>query len=296
VAQSQWLTVHTADSRVLEVLVEGPVDGFPLVYHSGSPSAALSFPRLSRAADACGLRTVTFSRPGYGDSSPKPGRQVADVVTDVRSILDVLGLEKFVSFGWSGGGPHALACAALMPAECRGVAVLAGVAPRGAVGLDWLDGMGADNLEEFSAAQAGESALTEYLTAQCEGLARVSDDQVAAALGDLVPDVDRRALTGELAAYFAGSLRRAVIQGPTGWRDDDLAFFRDWGFSLDTISIPVAIWQGRVDRMVPFAHGQWLATHVAGARAHLYDDEGHLSLAAQFERIFADLTELAGLD
>jgi pimeloyl-ACP methyl ester carboxylesterase len=296
VDQSQWLTVNTADSRVLEVLVEGPVDGFALVYHSGSPSAALSFPRLSRAAGARGLRTVTFSRPGYGDSSPKPGRQVADVVTDVRSILDVLGLEEFVSFGWSGGGPHALACAALMPAECRGAAVLAGVAPHDAAGLDWLAGMGADNLKEFSAAQAGEGALTEYLTAQCERLVRVSDDQVAAAFGDLVPDVDRRALTGELAAYLAGSLRRAVIQGPTGWRDDDLAFFHDWGFSLDSISTPVAIWQGRLDRMVPFAHGEWLAAHVAGARVHLYDNEGHLSLAAQFERIFADLTELAGLD
>jgi pimeloyl-ACP methyl ester carboxylesterase len=295
VAESQWLTVATPDSRTLEVLVEGPADGFPLVYHSGSPSAVLSFPRLSQAAGESRLRTVTFSRPGYGDSSPKPGRRVADVVPDVQAILAALGLEEFVTFGWSGGGPHALACAALMPEGCRGAAVLAGVAPRDAVGLDWLHGMGADNVEEFSAAQAGEAALTEYLTGQCQALAQVSDDQVADALGDLVPDVDKRALTGELASYMAGSLRRAVTQGPAGWRDDDLAFLRDWGFALDTITTPVAIWQGRLDRMVPFAHGQWLVGHVAGARPHLYDDEGHLSLAAQFERIFADLAELAGL-
>jgi pimeloyl-ACP methyl ester carboxylesterase len=290
------LTVTTSDSRAVEVLVDGPSDGFPLVYHSGTPSAAAPFSLLAGAAAARGLRTVTFSRAGYGDSTPRPGRSVADVTADVDAVLAALGLEQFVAFGWSGGGPHALACAALMTDTCRGAATLAGVAPHDASGLDWLDGMGAENLAEFGAAAAGEAALTAYLRPQVEALGTVTEDEVAAALGDVASDVDKRAITGELASYIADSFRRAVLHGPDGWRDDDLAFVRPWGFGLDAIPVPVAIWQGRLDRMVPFAHGQWLGSHVAGAHAHLYDDEGHISLLSQVPRVFADLTHIAGLD
>jgi pimeloyl-ACP methyl ester carboxylesterase len=295
-SESQWLTVTTTDSRALEVLVEGPSDGFPLVYHGGTPSAAVSFPRLNQAAAASGLRTVTFSRPGYGTSTPHPGRTVGDVAADVVAVLTALGLERFVTLGWSGGGPHALACAALLPGTCLGAATLAGAGPYADPGVaDWSDGMGADNVAEFGAAVTGEHALTEFLTPECEGLAHVTGDQIADAFGDLVPEVDRRALTGDLADYVAESCRRAVLQGVAGWRDDDLAFVRPWGFSLETITVPVSVWQGRLDKMVPFAHGSWLASHVAGARAHLHDDEGHLSLAAQLDRIVADLADIAGL-
>ena len=272
----------TADARSLEVLVEGPSDGFPLVYHSGTPSAAVEFGYLSQAAAASGLRTITLSRPGYGESTPRPGRTVADVCGDVSAVLAALGLEQFVAFGWSGGGPHALACAALMGDTCRGAATLAGVAPHDAQGLAWLDGMGAENVAEFTAGLAGADALTAFLSREYEGLADVADDEVAASLGDLVADVDKRALTGELASYLAGSLRRSVLHGFDGWRDDDLAFVRPWGFQLDTVAVPVSIWQGRLDRMVPFAHGQWLAGNIPGAREQLFDDEGHLSLGVSF--------------
>jgi pimeloyl-ACP methyl ester carboxylesterase len=295
-SEDRWLTVTTADSRALEVLVQGPSDGFPLVFHAGTPSGAVSFPRLTQAAAASGLRTVTYSRPGYGMSTPQPGRTVGDVAADVVAVLAALGLERFVTLGWSGGGPHALACAALLPEACRGAATLAGAGPYGNPGVaDWLEGMGADNLAEFGAAVEGEAALTDYLTSQCASMAHVTGDQIADALGDLVPDGDRRALTGDLADYVAESCRRAVLQGVAGWRDDDLAFVRPWGFLLDTITVPVSVWQGRLDKMVPFAHGQWLAANVAGARVHLYDDEGHLSLAAQLDRVLADLADIAGL-
>lgn len=291
----EWVTVTTADARSLEVLVEGPSDGFPLVYHSGSPSAAVEFAYLSQAAAASGLRTITFSRPGYGESTPHPGRTVADVCGDVSAVLAALGLEQFVSFGWSGGGPHALACAAVMADTCRGAATLAGVAPYETPGLAWLDGMGAENVAEFGAAAAGVDALTAFLSQASEGLADIADDEVANGLGDLVSDVDRRAITGELASYLAGSLQRSVLHGLSGWRDDDLAFVHPWGFRLDTIAVPVSIWQGRLDRMVPFAHGQWLAANIPGAQERLFDDEGHLSLAAQLPRVFADLVGISGL-
>jgi pimeloyl-ACP methyl ester carboxylesterase len=218
------------------------------------------------------------------------------VAADVSAILAAVGVDSFVTLGWSGGGPHALACAALMPEACKAAATLAGVAPSDASGLDWLDGMGEDNVEEFGAANAGADALTAFLTPHVAELSQVTSAQVVAGLGDLVSDVDKvAAQEAPLADYLAASFRRAFLHGLAGWRDDDLAFARPWGFTLDAITTPVTVWQGGQDRMVPFAHGRWLAAHVPGATARLYDDEGHLSLARQLGRIFTDLAQTPGV-
>jgi len=238
---------------------------------------------------------VSWSRPGYGDSTEQPGRSVADVTDDVATVLTALGHEQFVTLGWSGGGPHALACAARLPHRCRAAATLAGVAPVDAESLEWFDGMGEENHAEFGAALKGREALTEYLIGAATEIRSVTADEVAESLGDLVSDVDVAALTGELADYLADSLRRAVRNGISGWRDDDLAFARAWGFELAAISVPVAIWQGRHDRMVPFAHGVWLADHIHGAHPHLDESEGHVSLMMQASHIFSDLIALAGM-
>ncbi|MGI8889127.1 MAG: alpha/beta fold hydrolase [Nocardioidaceae bacterium] len=293
--ESATITVRTADDRELEVFVEGPEDGLVLLFHGGTPSAFHRFALLSEAAAERGLRLVMSSRPGYGESTPDPGRSVAAVAADSTAILDTLGADRFVTLGWSGGGPHALACAALLPERCAAAAVLAGVAPYGAEGLDWLGGMGPENVEEFGAAQAGVDTLTPYLENQREQLRDVTSDQVAGALGGLVSDVDKAALTGDFAEYVAGSFRRAVLHGIAGWRDDDLAFAAPWGFKLDPMQVPVAIWQGREDRMVPYDHGVWLADHVAGATSHLYPDEGHVSLIQRTADILDDLGELSAL-
>ncbi|HET6213032.1 MAG TPA: alpha/beta hydrolase, partial [Micromonosporaceae bacterium] len=223
-----------------------------------------------------------------------PGRTVADAAADTRAVLDAYGHDRFVTLGWSGGGPHALACAALLPDRCAAAATLAGVAPYPADGLDWLAGMGPENVVEFGAATDGGAALTTYLEAEAAGLVGVTGDEVAQALGGLVSDVDTASLTGEFAAVVAEMFRRAVSTGIAGWRDDDLAFVRPWGFELAGLGVPVAIWQGGQDRMVPYAHGTWLAGRIPGARAHLYPDEGHLSLVGQLGRILDDLLDLAG--
>lgn len=266
------------DGRTLEYLVAGPADGTPLVMHTGTPTAAVLFEPLAAAAARHGLRLVIHSRPGYAGSSPQPGRTVAAVTSDVTALLDALGADRFVTAGWSGGGPHALACAALLPGRCLAAATVAGVAPYGAEGLDWLDGMGAENIEEFAAAVAGEEPLTAFLTAQVPTLAGVRGAEVAAALGDLVSDVDKAALTDEYADYTAAVFRAAVSTGIAGWRDDDLAFVGDWGFDLGAVETPVSVWQGAQDRMVPYAHGRWLADRIPGATVHLDPAEGHLSL------------------
>ncbi|WP_035859093.1 alpha/beta fold hydrolase [Cryptosporangium arvum] len=284
------MEIERPDGRKLEYLVAGPDDGVPLVMHTGTPSAALLYQPMADAAARHGLRLVLYSRPGYANSTPQPGRTVADVVPEIVALLDHLGANRFVTAGWSGGGPHALACATLLPNWCAAAAVIAGPTPFGADGIDWLAGMGAENIEEFGAAAEGEAKLTPYLEAAAAELATVTADEVATALGDLVDAVDRNALTDDFATYNAASFRASVSTGISGWRDDDLAFVNDWGFDLATVKVPVAVWQGGHDRMVPFAHGQWLAEHVPGATAHLEPAEGHLSIVlTRFDAIVEEL-------
>lgn len=283
-------SLRLADGRTLEYLAAGPADGTPLVFHHGTPFAAVLFEPMVAAAVRHGLRLVVHSRPGYAGSTPLPGRTVADVTEDVTALLADLGADRFLTVGWSGGGPHALACAALLPGRCVAAATIAGVAPYAADGLEWLSGMGAENIAEFTAAAAGAERLSEFLSAQAEALAHVRGEHIAAALGDLVPEVDRKVLTDDFAEYSAAAFRLAVSTGIAGWRDDDLAFVGDWGFDPAAISTPVSIWQGSEDRMVPFPHGRWLAERLPGAAVHLEPGEGHLSLVlARFDDIVAEL-------
>jgi pimeloyl-ACP methyl ester carboxylesterase len=249
---------------------------------------------IERAVHAHGLRVVTTSRPGYGDSSPQPGRRVVDVAADIEAVLDGIGASRCLVAGWSGGGPHALACGARLPAVA-GVLVIAGVAPYEADGLDWLGGMGEDNVAEFSAALRGEDDLRSFLLGERVNLKDVTTDSVMASMDTLLPAVDRAVMTGEFGEDMVASFHEALRAGVEGWLEDDLAFGQPWGFDLAEISVPVMIWQGSADLMVPFAHGQWLASHVPGAFAHLEDGEGHLSIGiGALDRMLDELISEAG--
>jgi pimeloyl-ACP methyl ester carboxylesterase len=282
------LLLPLADGRSLAVEVSGPDGGTPLLFLHGTPSAGQQYPPNAAAAAARGLRLVCYSRPGYGDSSRQPGRDVAACAADVAAVADRLGADRFYVAGASGGGPHALACAALLPDRVLACATVAGAAPFDAEGLDFLDGMGRDNHEEFGAAVAGADELREFLERQLPALAELTAGQAAAALGDLVSPVDAATITGEYADYLAASIRGAVADGVWGWLDDDLAFVKPWGFELSDIDVPAFIWQGGQDRMVPFSHGEWLAAHVPGARARLLPEHGHLSIATTMFGEIAD--------
>jgi pimeloyl-ACP methyl ester carboxylesterase len=249
----------------------------PLVFHHGTPGAANPIRALERAAHARGLRLVTTSRPGYGDSTRQPGRSVADVAADTAAVLAAIGAEHCLIAGWSGGGPHALACGARLEAAAA-VLVIAGVAPYGAAGLDFMAGMGEENVVEFSTALRGEGELRPYLLREAEQLKEITAAEIITSLETLLPDVDRAVLTGEFGEDMAASFREAVRVSVDGWLDDDLAFTRPWGFGLEEITVPAMIWQGSADLMVPFAHGQWLAAQLPGASAHLEHGEGHLSV------------------
>ena len=262
--------------RQLHYRVSGPADGVPLIFHHGTPGAVTPIRALERAAHARGLRLVTTSRPGYGSSGRLAGRSVADVADDIGVLLEVLGAKRCLVAGWSGGGPHSLACAARVP-EASAALVIAGVAPFGVPGLDFTAEMGEENLTEFGAAFEGENRLREYLEVQREYLREATVSDLLTGLSTLLPDVDRAVLTGEFAEDMVESFHEALVTSVDGWLDDDLAFVQPWGFSLDEISIPVMVWQGTADLMVPFSHGEWLAANVPDVTAHLEEGEGHLS-------------------
>jgi pimeloyl-ACP methyl ester carboxylesterase len=219
---------------------------------------------------------------------------VADAAADSAVVADAFDAERFVVAGASGGGPHVLGTAALFPDRVLAAATIAGVGPWDADGLDWLAGMGEDNVVEYSSAARDPEAHLAWIEQEVRALEGIRAEDIVAALRSLISDVDGEALSGELGEVIAASFHSAFRSGPWGWYDDDLAFTRPWGFELASIRVPVAIWQGAQDLMVPFAHGEWLADHVPGAHARLRPEHGHLSLeVGAIGEIFDDLLALA---
>ena len=273
----------------------GPPDGDPLVFHHGTPGAGLPFDHHVRLIAERGLRYISWTRAGYGSSSRRRGRIVADDAEDGKAVLDHLGIEGAWVVGWSGGGPHALGFAAQGADRVRGVALIGGVAPWGADGLDWLAGMGAENAEEFAATLQGEHALRPFVERAWETFRDMRPEEVAASFGDLVDDVDRGSITRGFAEYLAALSHEALREGFLGWLDEDLLFAQPWGFDLGSIRCPVHVWQGAHDRMVPYAHGAWLAKHVPTAHPHLFADHGHLTLVVDsFGQILDELLGAGG--
>jgi pimeloyl-ACP methyl ester carboxylesterase len=283
-----------ADGRRLEYRVSGPTDGTTLVFHHGTPGSCEQLRALAEAAHRRGLRVVTSSRAGYGRSTRNPGRRVLGAAADTAQLLDALGIDHCLVTGWSGGGPHALSCAAHMKDRVEAVLVIAGLAPADVPDLDFLAGMGEANLEEFGLAGDGQDALQPFLEEVAAGLRQLADADLGHALDSLLSDADRRALTGRLAD-LGTQLKHGVSEGVSGWLDDDLAFLADWGFTVAEIEAPTSIWQGNEDLMVPVLHGRWLGANLAGASTHIEPGHGHLSIIAFFvDQMLDELLALAG--
>jgi pimeloyl-ACP methyl ester carboxylesterase len=266
------------DGRQLDVEISGPDNGIPLIFHHGTPGSVTQFGAMRRAVHDRGLRLVTFSRAGYGDSTRLPGRAVVAAADDAKFLADHLDAPRFVTAGWSGGGPHTLATAAKLPDRVAGVLVIAGVAPYDAEGLDFLAGMGEDNVTEFSLVMQGEDAVRPGYERQAVEMRGGDAATLIKEMSTLLPDVDRAVITDEFGEDMVASFDEGLRLGVDGWIDDDLAFVKPWGFSLDEITVPSFLWQGSEDLMVPYAHGQWLAEHIPGVKAHLLQGEGHLSI------------------
>jgi pimeloyl-ACP methyl ester carboxylesterase len=270
------MSIPAGDGRLLEVVLAGPANGEALFCHHGTPGAAEMFdPHVDVGAER-DFRHITYSRPGYGGSTRVKGRSVSSCAADVAAIADVLGYDRFYSVGSSGGAPHSIALAALLPDRVISAAAIACPAPVSAVGLDWTAGMAKENLAELAAVQGTDDELQAYLEGEARSMLASSQDDVAASLGDLVSDADRQAINGALGEFIVRETAHALSTGVWGWFDDDRAILGDWGFDLRGTHAPLHLWHGAHDQFVPIAHGAWLANQLK-VELQLRPNEGHLS-------------------
>jgi pimeloyl-ACP methyl ester carboxylesterase len=232
-------------------------------WHHGSPNIGAPPEPLFSAADRLGIRWVSYDRPGYGGSTLRPDRDVASAAGDASAVADELGIERFALMGHSGGGSHALACAALLPRRVLGMVVVAGMAPFGAEGLDWFEGFGPASVAELRAAAAGRAALEKHL-------AETDDEPEFTA-------EDEAALAGEWS-WFTDVVDSALASGMGGFVDDDLASVGAWGFDPADVVAPALFVHGGRDRVVPSSHSEWLARRCPSAELWLRPDDGHISV------------------
>jgi pimeloyl-ACP methyl ester carboxylesterase len=271
-------TVRTADGRTLAVRESGDVAGRPVLVQMGTPNSRLLYGPNVVDATSRGLRLISYDRPGYGGSTPQPGRKVADCAGDIRAICDDLGIDRLAMWGISGGGPHVLACAALLPDLVTAAAVLATPAPYGVNGLDWFAGMGADNAEDFRLMLSDTDAARAKTDHDRKIFLTSSPSELAQALKSLLSPVDAKAMSDGVALFLAGVNQAGLAPGSEGWWEDSCAGATPWGFDLADISVPVLLMHGKQDNFVPFSHGQWLAEHIPGVEAKMLDEDGHLTL------------------
>lgn len=269
------------DGRILSFETAGPDSGPPVVVHHGTPGSRMLGQELKDLAEQLGVRMIGFDRAGYGGSSRKKGRVIADVAADVGDLADHLGLERIATWGISGGGPHALATAALLGDRVAGVATFGSVAPLGASGLDFLGGMGEANIAEFGLAMDDPDGLGDFLGAARPAMIGSDPAAFVNELSSLLCPADLEMLNGPFVETMLAQTRWGLVGSHWGWFDDDLAFVKEWGFDLTRITSPVRLYMGVDDAFVPVGHGRWLASAVPGAEYVEAEGEGHLSMYAK---------------
>jgi pimeloyl-ACP methyl ester carboxylesterase len=271
--------IKTPDGRTLAVQEDGDPNGKPVLAHNGTPNSRQLYGRHVADAGARGIRLISYDRPGYGASDPQPGRTVASAADDVRTICSALGISRLATWGVSGGGPHVLACAALLPDLVVAAASLASPAPYPAEGLDWFAGMGQENVDDFRLLLNDPPAAWAKTEKDREAMLAVNAADLYAEFASLLTPTDAAALTGPLAEWLTSSAKDGLAPGAAGWMEDGLATAgQPWGFALTGITVPVLLMHGRQDQFVPFGHGQWLAARIPGVEARLLDHDGHLTL------------------
>lgn len=268
-------SAYSADGRQLAVNLSGDPRGEPVFYLHGTPGSRVGPRPTDQELEHRQIWLISFDRPGYGRSDRLESRTVADVAPDVEAIADSLGLERFAVLGRSGGGPHALACAALLPKRVTRAAALVSLAPWEAPGLAWFGGMADSNVDAYTTAAADPEALGMSLM---QAAARIRDDPAShvAVLTPEMPEADRRIVADAgvralLAQNFAEGLRHSA----DGWIDDVLAFCSPWEFDVSKIRVPVYLWHGEDDVFSPVSHTQWLAGRIPDAHAEYAPDRAH---------------------
>lgn len=284
-------TLKLTDGRFLEYFDNGIASTSAIVFHHGTPGHGHAWAPWLELAASRGIRALSYSRAGYGISDRNEGRTVASNNSDIRELLDSFGIRDFISIGWSGGGPHALATTALVGS--KGAITLAGVGAYGVDDLDFLAGMAVENEEEFGEALKGEAAIAAWMDANAGVFKNVTGEMIREAFGGLIGDADKAVLQGDFAEENATTMRKGLAVSFDGWIDDDIAFVQPWGFELSAINVPVHIWQGDDDFMVPHAHSYWLEKHIPGSKLNFVPGHGHISLVVTHrEEILSQAEEL----
>jgi pimeloyl-ACP methyl ester carboxylesterase len=263
----------------------GDPQGFPVLVMHGTPGSRLGRWSDDAALAATGARQVGINRPGYGDSDRLEGRTVAAVVPDVLAVADALRIDRFAISGASGGGPHALAVAALAPERVVRCRVTSSLAPAGIP--RFFDGMDAHNIEEWDLVQAG-LALPEVTRRAALMRSRVLTDPGSIFADIALPASDQAAMNERAAFAVRTESLLEALTTPFGWYDDDVAFAQPWGFDLEQVLVPVELRYGRHDVFVPPSHGEWLAAALPHAQVTCWDDQGHLGDSS----VLADLRAL----
>lgn len=279
------------DGRTLAAAEWGDPNGLPFLAFHGTPGGRIGWWKDPDIYRRFGMRRITLDRPGYGDSTRLPGRRVVDIVPDIERLTDALGIDRFILTGGSGGGPHALAVAALMPDRVIRCLADVSVAPYGVADLDWLDGMTEGNVKEFGAAIQGADAAAALCTdLRLTALNRLAEGRIDWMGDDYdLSEPDRQQMAKHIVRVRA-HVGNGLIVNADGWVDDLLAFVRPWGFEVERIRVPVLVAYGRTDVLVPAAHGDWLSSHIPGAIAWVDDESGHMGDDESIERQYAWLT------
>lgn len=277
------LDLPLVDGRTLHAYDSGPDGGrLTVMWHHGTPNIGAPPAPLFGDARRLGIRWISCDRPGYGGSTRRVGRDVASAAADAKAVADALGVDRFAVMGHSGGGPHALACAALLPDRVVAVAAAASLAPLETEGLDWFAGM----------APAGEASLQAALHGR--------EAKEAHEARPPVPDTDSGFGPADIAAlegawaWFPGIVRAALEHGADGLVDDDLAYVAPWGFDPARVAVPTLLLHGSADRVVPSTHGTWLAGRIPSAELWLEPGGGHISVLRRAPDALAWLSRWAG--
>jgi pimeloyl-ACP methyl ester carboxylesterase len=270
--------IKLSDGRALEYEDNGVKSDKAILLLHGTPGSCTTWSDWLPQVTGC--RVIAASRAGYGNSDRHLGRTVADDLSDQQALLDHFQIKEFVAIGWSGGGPHSINMT--REPRCQGAITLAGVAEWGHDDLDFLAGMGPENEDEFGQALIGESALQPWMVKNATAYKTITGPEIIEALGGLIGDADKAALTAQEAAHTAETFQHAVVNSFDGWIDDDLAFVQKFGFDLSAIDKPVLVWQGDDDFMVPKAHSEWLVKHIPTATLNFIPGHGHISLVTAY--------------
>ncbi len=281
--------ILTTDKRRLTFEITGDPNGMPVFLLHGTPGSRSGPKPRPGMLYRQGIQLICYDRPGYGGSTRRPGRNVASAADDVKAISEYLKIDRFAVVGRSGGAPHALACAALIPDLVIKTVALVSVAPANAPGLDWYEGMAPDNVDEYTALDEDDSGMAERLRLRAHRTSKDPDTLIEILISQMKrPDLEiikNSAMRRLLTSTYAEALR----EGPFGWVDDALAFRNDWGFDVANIKGLVQLWHGAEDNFSPANHTRWLHKHIPQAEIEIQADTAHFGSVEILPRILGNL-------